>query len=171
MAKFFKGCLTLIGGFFVLMMLVGILANVGKSRREAADRPPAARQPARAEAPAAQAEAPAETAVAIQNVQAATLLKTYENNKLKAEQTYQGRRLRVSGIVSAIGSDILDQPYITLGTGASFEVTQLQCFFSKQQASQLARLDKGQSLQVEGTVDGYVMNVLLKDCRLAGGKR
>lgn len=163
MGKFIKGCFTMVGGFFVLIIVLGVIAGLGRQSGQSGQTGGGQNQQA-AKAPAAQAP----PAAPLATVSASQILKAYENNKLKAEQTYAGKRIRVSGVVGSIGSDIMDQPYVTLGTGASFEVTQLQCMFSKEQAGQLANLDKGQSLTLEGTVDAYVMNVMVKDCRIGG---
>lgn len=159
MGKLIKGCFTLIGAFFVVIIMLGVIANMGKSNHP---------QGNGGQADSPKAEAP-RAAVPEASLSASQLLKAYENNKLQAQQTYEGHRYKVSGIVTAIGSDIADQPYVTVGTGAQFEVTQVQCMFAREQSGQLAKLNKGQSLSVEGTVKGYVMNVLLEDCRLAGG--
>jgi hypothetical protein len=160
MGKFFKGCLTLMGGLFVLMVMIGVIGNMGRKGNQTAQN----RNSSQPESQAVQEAPPAPTL----NLRAAEMLKAYENNKLQAEQTYKGKRVRIKGVVGSIGSDILDQPYVTVGTGASFEVTQLQCMFSKEQSGQLAKLNKGQAITVEGTVDAYVMNVLVQDCQLAG---
>ncbi|MGV3526569.1 MAG: OB-fold protein [Candidatus Sericytochromatia bacterium] len=162
MGKFFKGCLTLIGGFFVLMVGLAVIASLGNGSDSSRSQAPPETQSA--QAPAAQ-QAPAAAAV-VGSVDAATVLKAYENNKLQAEQTYKGKRYRLRGVVDAIGSDILDQPYVSVGTGAQFELVSLQCFFAKGQEGQLAQLNKGQPITLEGTIDDYVMNVIVKDCRL-----
>jgi hypothetical protein len=42
----------------------------------------------------------------------------------------------------------------------------VQCFFKESDASDLARLRKGDTVVIEGVCDGLMMNVLLKDCRI-----
>lgn len=163
MAKFIKGCFTLVGGFFVLVFILAVIGNMGRQNGQTRNNSTSTNQ-----APAQQAAKAPEPPAPVATVNVSEILKSYENNKIKAEQTYKGKRLRIKGVVASIGSDVLDLPYVTIGTGASFEVPQIQCYFPKENAGQLANLDKGQSLTVEGTVDDYVMNVMVQDCRLGG---
>lgn len=163
MGKFIKGCFTLMGGLFALIVIIGVIGSMGRQSNQTSTQSTTTSQ-----APAQQAAKAPEPPAPVATVNVSEILKSYENNKIKAEQTYKGKRLRIKGVVGSIGSDVLDLPYVTIGTGASFEVTQIQCYFPKENAGQLANLDKGQSLTVEGTVDAYVMNVIVQDCRLGG---
>jgi hypothetical protein len=92
------------------------------------------------------------------------LLAAYEGNEVGADNTYKGNLVRVTGIIGDIKKDILDNLYVTLGTGAVFEIPQVQAFFDDSQNSQLAELRKGGRLTVECRIDGLMMNVLARDC-------
>lgn len=48
-----------------------------------------------------------------------TLLADYENNEVGADLKYKGKYLKVTGKVGDIKKDILDDIYVTVGTGSS----------------------------------------------------
>jgi hypothetical protein len=98
-------------------------------------------------------------------VDAATILKDYEENEVAADNKYKDKVVEITGVVDSIGKDILDDIYVTIGTGAQFELPLVQCFVAKGLEDGAAKLQKGQKLTVTGRVDGVLMNVLVKDCR------
>ena len=97
-----------------------------------------------------------------QSIQASKLVDDYRANEVRADQDYKGKWFEISGVVATIGKDILDTPYITLGDG--FE--SVQALFSKQDEATLRSVNKGQSVRVTCQVDGKLMNVLARHCRL-----
>lgn len=102
-----------------------------------------------------------------QAVDVAALLKDYGANELKADDKYKGKLIRLSGKVGEVKKDITDQIYVTVGTGAQFELPIAQCFFGDEHRKDAAALTPGQSVKVDCTVDGLMGNVLLKDCSFA----
>jgi hypothetical protein len=133
---FLSGCLTVFVGLFFLGVIISIANPSGRNSSTT-----------NTEKNSTNSEtSPKETPV--MNVSIEKILKDYENNKLQAEQKYDNKRIKISGIVTAIGSDIVSQPYVTIGTGAQFEVTQIQCMFEKDQVNLLAKLNKGQPLSL-----------------------
>ena len=62
--------------------------------------------------------------------------------------------------------DILDEPYVTVGTGAAFEIPQVQCSLRSDQSNKAATLQKGQRVTVRGRVHGLMLNVQLHDCEV-----
>ena len=58
----------------------------------------------------------------------------------------------------------MDNLYVTLGTGAQFQIPEIQAFFDDSMNNQLGQLRKGSKLTVVCRVDGLMMNVLAKDC-------
>jgi hypothetical protein len=93
-----------------------------------------------------------------------TILAAYENNEVGADNQYKGKLIEVTGIVGDIKKDIMDNLYVTLGTGAQFEIPQIQAFFDDSMNNQLGQLRKRQQLTVVCRVNGLMMNVLAKDC-------
>jgi len=92
------------------------------------------------------------------------ILSAYKNNEVGADNRYKGKLVQVTGIVDDIKKDLFDNLYVTLGTGAQFEIPQIQAFFDDSMNNQLAQLNKGGQLTVVCRVDGLMMNVLAKDC-------
>ena len=97
-------------------------------------------------------------------IDATTLVDSYQNNELAADNTYKGRRFRIQGTIDTIGKDILDNPYVTLKNDDGFR--SVQCFLARGSVSRAGHLSKGDSVTVEGRVDGLMMNVLVKNCDL-----
>jgi hypothetical protein len=92
------------------------------------------------------------------------ILSDYKNNEVGADNKYKGNYVQVTGIVSEIKKDIMSNLYVTIGTGAQFEIPEIQAFFDDSTNDQLARLSKGQSLTITCRIDGLMMNVLGRDC-------
>ena len=95
-------------------------------------------------------------------VRAAQLYAEYKANEIAADQKYKDKMLKVTGVVSTIGKDILGSPYVVLTGGGEYEVWGVQCTFSSAYEPQLAKLTKGQQVSVTGKCKGYLINVLLE---------
>ena len=100
-------------------------------------------------------------------VQIGNILDAYKGNELGADNRYKGQWIQVTGSVTSIKKDILDNPYITLGTGKRFELPQVQCFLRSSDTAAASRISQGQNLTVKGRVEGLMGNVLVKDCSIA----
>jgi hypothetical protein len=100
-------------------------------------------------------------------ITAGELYAAYEANQVAADAQYKDKILKVTGVVDSIGKDILDTPYITLTSGGKYEMWGVQCMFDEKYEPELAKLTKGQTVTVQGKCDGYLVNVLLRDCALA----
>jgi hypothetical protein len=101
-------------------------------------------------------------------VQIKDLLDAYKGNELRADSTYKEKIVEVrGGKVDDVKKDILDKPYITIGTGGMLEIPQIQCTdLDSSQAVKAVQLNKGQSITIRGRVTGLMMNVLLEDCEI-----
>ena len=144
----------------------GMAVLAGRSALKAAAQVPAAAPAELAKAvpaPASPAEAPsaANTQVSLE-----TLLGDYKANEVRADAAYKGKIIQITGIVGDVKKDLMDDIYITLGTGAQFEIPEAQCFFDKSHTQAAAAVDKGTRITIRGRVSGLMMNVLLKDCEL-----
>lgn len=97
---------------------------------------------------------------------AQTLTAAYEENEVKADMAYKGKTLRITGIVDKIGTDIIDDAYIIVGTGKEFEHPQIQCYFMDvEEVNKVADLLAGDEVIIEGICDGTaVVNIQIKDC-------
>jgi hypothetical protein len=92
------------------------------------------------------------------------ILSDYKGNEVAADNRYKGRLIQVSGAVGDIKKDFTDNLYVTLGTGALYELPTVQAFFDDSMNQQLGNLRKGQKLTVVCRVKGLMMNVLAEDC-------
>jgi hypothetical protein len=96
-------------------------------------------------------------------IDAKALLKEYKDNEVAADQKYKGKVLQITGVVGDIKKDFMDQIYVTVGTGAAFELPMAQCFFDDSATAKAATLKKGDKVTIKGRVDGLMLNVLVKD--------
>jgi hypothetical protein len=86
----------------------------------------------------------------------------YDANEVAADNNLKGKIIELTGQIKDIGIDILGDPHITF-SGVNFR--DVQCFFiDDEEAGKIANLRKGQTVTVQGTVNGLMVNVLLKKC-------
>lgn len=104
--------------------------------------------------------------VAIQ-ISAKDLLNAYDENELNADNQYKDKLLEVTGFVDDVGTDVLDDVYVTLGDGDEFSFTTVQCYFKdKEEIDKVATLKSGDEITIIGKCDGQFFNVDLKDCKI-----
>lgn len=150
--------LGIVVGVVVVFAIVGAISDRnGSSRRGASGTD----EPAESTA-LGSPDSPSSAAPTAIELDAKTLIKAYEGNEIDADDAYKGRVAVVSGKVDSIGKDILDDAYITVGTGAAFELPTVQCMLAD--AGDAKGLKKGQQVRVRGEVRGLMMNVLLDEC-------
>jgi len=86
----------------------------------------------------------------------------FERNKIRADIAYKGREVTASGKITGFGEDLFGSPFVVLDDC-------LTCYFDEAWASQLAKLEKRQAIEITGKSAG-AGNVLkplaLTDCRL-----
>jgi hypothetical protein len=96
-----------------------------------------------------------------------TLLADYKGNEVRADGTYKGKIVQITGVVHDVKRDILGSLYVTVGSGAAFELPVAQCFFEESAVPKASQLNKGDRVTVRGRVEGLMMNVLVKDADFA----
>lgn len=98
-------------------------------------------------------------------ITAEELLNSYKENEVSADNQYKNKVLEVSGVVKTVGKDIMDEPYVTLGTDNEFEIISVQCYFKDPaELDKVANLKPGEEITIVGTCSGSSINVLLKKC-------
>jgi hypothetical protein len=95
-------------------------------------------------------------------ISAKDLTATYEANEVNADNNLKGKTFYVTGTVSDIKKDIMDDIYVTLEGNEMFR--QVQCYFDDKETA--GKLQKGMKVTFKGKCDGLMMNVLMKDCVL-----
>jgi hypothetical protein len=109
---------------------------------------------------------PAPAAESVATIKAADILADYKGNEVRGDAKWKGKLVKVVGIVGDIKKDIMDTPYVTVGTGADFEIPMVQCSLKGGQEGAAANLSKGQAVALKGRVSGLMMNVQLDDCEV-----
>lgn len=103
------------------------------------------------------------------NITAVDLHSAYDANEVNADNTYKGKAIVVTGTVSDIGKNVLNQTYITLKDGSDYGLTSVQCFFESEQEDTVGSISKGNSVKLIGKCTGEnLMNVQLSNCYLIG---
>ena len=158
------GFLKKVGIGFGVLVVLAFLGNLGKGTRT--ESRAASPGPATATEPAVTDATPAEPAEPVLQVSITQLLRDYKSNEVGADGKYKGKTIQVTGKVGEIKKDIMGSIFVTLGTGAQFEIPEVQAFFDDDWAGKAAQLSHGQKLTIRGRVDGLMMNVLVKDSEI-----
>ena len=95
-------------------------------------------------------------------ISAPDLTATYEANEVAADNNFKGKTFYVSGTITDIKKDIMDDIYVTLKGDEMFR--QVQCFFEDKETA--GQMRKGMKVTFKGKCDGLMINVLMKDCVL-----
>ncbi len=106
------------------------------------------------------------SATSVIEISAVDLYTAYEFNEVGADLKYKGKYLQVTGVITDISTDLLGYPKVSFGMDA-YNMSGIEATFNKSEASNLANLQKGQTLTINGTGDGKWMYVDLKNCTIA----
>ncbi|HEV7642593.1 MAG TPA: hypothetical protein VGO50_01505 [Pyrinomonadaceae bacterium] len=101
---------------------------------------------------------------AVVKVTASDLMQAYSDNKVKADETYKDKTVEVSGVISEVGKDIMDSPYVALKTKEM--IYTVQVYFTAEENKKLGDLKKGQSIKATGKCTGALGNVMVKEAVL-----
>jgi len=110
----------------------------------------------------------ASEAIAVTSI---ALYNAYEENALRADNTYKGKFVRVTGIVKGIDQDLLTKkPYVKLLTtwkgssGSEYEADYVYVYFKDSEHNKIADLDIGKNITIVGLCEGKgVSSVNIKD--------
>lgn len=160
------GLLVSAAGAMTLCGVAAIDSSAKKSRASLADAT-AAIDSAAKKSRASPADAPPPTKPEALYVGIQSLLSTYKQNELAGDNAWKGKLVTTTGKVNSVKNDIFGNPYVTVGTGAQFEIPVVQCTLHKSEAGKAATLSKGQRIQVTGEVTGLMMNVQMTECRIS----
>ena len=95
------------------------------------------------------------------------LLGNYRDNEVSADATdFKSQFIEVTGVVAEVKNDLLNKPYVIVGTGKQFEVPAVQCSLATSAVERAAMLHKGDTVTVRGTVAGLFLNVQLQECEI-----
>ena len=94
-----------------------------------------------------------QAAVAAAPMHAALLVREFETNEVRANQTYVGKRVRVYGTVNSVEIDNEGKIVLTFKSSIT-SYGNARCFFPKSQSSRVAAMNTNEEATVEGTVRG-----------------
>jgi phage baseplate assembly protein gpV len=103
-----------------------------------------------------------EPVIVIPEITAIALWQAYDENEVKADNTYKGKEFIITGTIHDIGKDITDTPYITFSDGTEYSVTSVQCMFKNK--DDVINLNKGDTVKIKGKISGKLLNVLVRNC-------
>jgi len=83
------------------------------------------------------------------------LYKDYSENAIRADSLYKGKLLKLTGKVADINREIAGEPYVTFAIDDFIKNVRLT--FQKTEESKIADLRKGQTITVEGTCGGLLL--------------
>ena len=172
----------LIGGGVLMALVVGgcsaALAGGASDTTGAAEAKPSAAAPAdvekaaekQAEEPKAEKPEPKEEKESkpkVVKVSAGKLIKAFEDNELKADAKYKDKTLEVTGVVSEVDTELLDEDKYILRVGTGDEWEFLFVDFYDIGADSLSSVDKGDKVTVVGEFsDGGDLGVTVRNAHL-----
>jgi hypothetical protein len=120
----------------------------------------------------AKAEREAERRARTMVVNAADLIREFQDNPAAADRKYKGKYLELTGLVERTGQDRNVISFVVLHGGDEKATVKIECFFDDYMTGvpdqgRIGRLDKGQTVTVRGEYTGQVSNVQLRECSLA----
>ncbi len=92
------------------------------------------------------------------------MLTEYKANEIRADGRWRGKLVRVLGTVGQIGKGLGGEPFVTIGTGARFEIPSAQCLLADPADPDAVALSAGGKATVQGRVDRLMGNVMIKGC-------
>ena len=97
------------------------------------------------------------------SVTASDLIQAYESNEVRANAKYEGKWVRVTGVVASISEDLFGDESLALEDAFGG----VDCDYNDEtQGSKAQQLDKGDSVTVVGQVDDYFLSVRLNHCEI-----
>jgi hypothetical protein len=152
-----------LGAVVVAIFVIGAVggeSSTGSSSSSGASSSAPEAQPAREEIKAPTESPPID-------VTARVLFKAYDANEVSADDTYKGKKIRVSGTVSSIDKDMFDHIIVRLSGGDSFGINTVDATVLPSQKGAAAQLSKKQAVTLLCTGNGKVMDPQLDDCSFA----
>lgn len=101
-------------------------------------------------------------------VTANDLYAAFEDNEVKAEQTYSGKNIKITGTINEINSaETFSSANVLLNVDNTFVGCVQCCFNSSEDAKALANLKKGQSVTITGVCGKLELwNVMVTGCEV-----
>lgn len=93
------------------------------------------------------------------------LYAAYEANEVAADEEYKNKTIAITGTISNIGKDILDNPYVSIKVSYLQSIT---CYFDKEHNKLISELVKDDKITIIGKCKGLILtSIILKDCKIS----
>lgn len=98
---------------------------------------------------------------------AAELYSVCTRDKVEAELRFADKTLAVTGaVVKIVADEDYGIFYLSMTGSPDAAEGNINCMFPREKGAELTNLTEGQTVTVEGTYDGYELNIMVKDCVL-----
>jgi hypothetical protein len=100
-------------------------------------------------------------------VEATALIGEFDNNKLSANDKYNGKLVETTGFIKNISNDVTGNYYLSLNPNNEeyYFGTTITCYFTDK--NELTSLSNGQSITVQGTMQEMTLGIVaMKDCKV-----
>lgn len=116
------------------------------------------------EAPSTDNQTASEETPEYLSVSASEIIDLFRDNQVKCKKLYDKKKMRITGRVDSIGTDVLGKAYVCLGHDESFTFVGIQCFAKdKDTKEKISELSKGDIITIQGVGDcGSMSFSLLK---------
>ena len=95
------------------------------------------------------------------------LIKAFKDNQVKCKRKYDGKNLKVTGKVQSVGTDVLDNIYVCLGSNDELTLVGIQCYAKdKTTEDKIAELSEGDEITVTGVGDCGSLSFTLIDAEI-----
>ena len=111
---------------------------------------------------------PKKESVAPLNVSIDKLIANYDANEVAADALYKGKIIRVEGVITDFGTELLGHKYVTI-EDPNIPFYYVQCVFKREYSNRFARYSKGDVISVtegcrgKGVLSDY--NILMDECK------
>ena len=95
---------------------------------------------------------------------AKTVYKEMKENQVACKSKFNGKTVKMKGIVDDIGTNVFGQEYVTFETGDPYSFEGVQIFFKNDQMDYVASLKKGDTITVYGVANIGSMTFKMGNC-------
>ena len=108
-----------------------------------------------------------ESVAAVMEITVEDLLSAYETDGDAADARFANQTLKVTGDVGRIEvKEALDIYYVSLVSKEKERLETVRCVFDRANGVVLNQLEPGQTVTVQGTYDGSIIDIRMRDCIL-----
>ncbi len=165
MNKFLKwGCIG-VGGFVLLLIIIGAIAssNDTSNTTEITNSQPTPSGSDKNNQPVEATTPDVEPLV----VDTKQFITDFDKNQLAAEEKYKGQTVKLTAYIKNISEDILGNPFLSLQPTSDeyYFGTSIQCIFKNK--SELISVENGQQVTIVGKVDSQDIGIIgIDDCSI-----